>query len=219
VTNALFLVQGKSILTEIPAVEQEFANALARGEACIAGNAGLDNGREKLNGRDITGAAQKIYILGGTEAYLTRALGGKRGTAQKAWSLVELNHRFPDQKITDKVIAGEIPWESLDKEIMRKMAHGDKKNDVNPANAEEVAAYFKNPRSERVNDPKILDKPTMDGLIARFPVQIVQDVLFCVRHNKSDGLSKYIDHANAINALTQKLGLTPPPPTVVAEKK
>ena len=217
-TNAMFMVAGKPAILDVPYMEKEYTDALERGVDCLLSNQ-LDAGRERLNGGDIVAAAKRIFVLGGSEATLTRALAGKRGTAQKAWSLVELDHKFGELGIIDRIVKGELKWASFDKETLRRLARGNEKDAVLPGNEDEVKAYLDNPAKPDGNDPKILDKPKMDAMIARFPVAMIREVIFAIRNNRPEALTKYIDHAVAINALTEKLGLTPPPPPAVAEKK
>ena len=205
--NGARLVLGKPMITEFPAEVKQFTSELERGIACISGNALTDIGRLKLNGADIVSAAKKLYLLGAKEADLFRALG-QRGTAQKAWAIVELDTKFPVIGIVQSILDKPATWGALDKEKMRLLSKGSEKNGVPIGSAEEVAAYFENPKADPKNDPKILAKPQMDNLIARFPVKLVVAVLFAVRHNQAMNLEKFIPAAAEINALTDKLGLT-----------
>jgi len=205
---------GKTLLADWPVVVQDFESALERGLACIAGNVGIDNGRLKLGPADIVQSANRIYMLGGKEADLAKA-GFNRGMRQKLWVICDLNRKFPELNLVDRIVSGKIDFGPLDKEVMRILSQGQAKNNIEPAGLDEVSSYFDNPREKKKNDLKILSKTQMDNLIARYPVDIVRETLFAVRANKSQNLEKFIKFAEQINKLTRELGITVAPATPV----
>jgi len=210
IRNAALLTLGKEPVMEWPCTLVKYENALERGVACLAGNMSIDNGRLRVSVVDLIMTTMRLIAIGGIEADLVKA-GVKRGTAQKLVSLVNLNNKFKDLKLVEKVCNGDIDWGPLNKDTMRVLYQGQvetkTKEAKEPGTKAEVEEYFNNP-GDKKNAPKILSKPKMDAIINANPVEIICEVVFSIRHNHPENLSKFVDHADEINALTRKLGLT-----------
>lgn len=212
----------KPIHAELPVVEMKFDSPMHRLEVQMLENTGKTLGNKEPSPRDLLMVARRVLEYAGTEADLTRALGNKRGMAQKLWGIVLLNTRFPKLDIVNRMIlpateGRSLPW-GVDKEDLRKLVlrSDPKKLDLEnnklavggqppmkAATEEEVGTYFEKPKENGGNTAKIMARQNIEGLADNNPNHAVRLLGKAIITNNTDVIRPLNVFAPAFNALLE----------------
>jgi hypothetical protein len=208
----------------IPIEVREYEGELERLSRHTIENDWKDAGASKYSQTDYVRIGRKAVGCLGTEADLTRMIKS-RGTAQKVFAFAKLDSRFPDLNLVDRVLRDPpklsdkqkrypygkdcyVPFNVLDKEYLRRLLKGGKKDGVEfePAEkADEVESYVREAMEGKVNDnSKMLPKAQIKAGGDSHDCFIVRRVLRAVYDNDQKVFDRLRALAPAINeALTK----------------
>lgn len=196
-----------------------FENPLQRLLMQVADNDQATSGKLEISNVDRILAAQKVYKMGGIEADLSKSF--KRGMAQKLWAIVTLDNQHPGIGIIERMALPPehenfISW-GVDKEDMRNLAlRSDKaalekknaqlmtagKAPLLPATVAEVENYFKSPKANGGNKPKIMNREHIEGMATTHAIKIVQATAKAIMQNNQDLVAGYIPYQLLVNGVT-----------------
>lgn len=203
-----------------------FENPLQRLLMQVADNDQATSGKLEISNVDRILAAQKVFRMGGIEADLSKSF--KRGMAQKLWAIVTLDNQHPGIGIVERMALPPehenfISW-GVDKEDMRNLAlRSDatalaKKNatlttagksPLLPATEAEVEAYFKSPKANGSNKPKIMAREHIEAMSTNHAITIVKETAKAVMTNNQDIVAVYIPYPLLINGITEMVKVDP----------
>lgn len=208
----------------VPIEVREYEGELERLTRHAWENEYKDAGASKYSQTDYVLIARKAIGALGTEADLTRCLKS-RGTAQKCYAFAKLDSKFPTLKLVERVLADPpkldgkqkrypygkgcyIPFSTLDKEDLRRLLKGGKKEGIEYQPAEkpdEVESYVRAAMEGKKNDnAKMLPKANIKAGGDSHDCMIVRRVLSAVYNNEQKVFDKLRELAPAINeALTK----------------
>lgn len=196
--------------TQVAVYFKEHASEASRRESQLFENFGRDNAAKNLSGKEIMAATQLLYEVGYKESDLMRT-GLKRGMAQKVHRLFQLNSKFPDVKILERLQLDEtddrfIPW-GIDKEEIKSLLDcidpteaGKKQKPITTLSVVEeyFAALRKGERPE-----KAMNKDDFLELGQQSNIQLVKDVVEAYRTNDKDTLFRHAEATEAHNLVTE----------------
>ncbi len=192
-------IAGLPTESEIPFDIREYTSTLGWNADCVQENMLAIAGRRALGTADKVAAAVHLYEHAGRESDLVK-IGYKRGSAQKLFSFCRLNAAFPDEKILDRVIDGQIDFNGLDKEIMRSIAAS--------GDIQALKDYLNKPKA---NAPKVASGKEIRTYAEQNPVIVVKYVLNAVLANDMGRVNALIPHTKPLNEFWKSLnvGLEP----------
>lgn len=202
-----------------------YENPLQRLLDQVADNDQAASGKLEISNVDRILAAQKVFKMGGIEADLSKSF--KRGMAQKLWAIVTLDNQHPGIRIVERMALPPehedfISW-GVDKEDMRNLALRsdskalEKKNSqlmtagkaaLLPASVAEVENYFKSPKANGANKPKIMSREHIEGM-THHAITLVKETATAVMTNNQDVVAVYIPYPLLINGTTELVKVDP----------
>lgn len=210
----------QSVGTELNVQICTFENPLQRLLMQVADNDQAASGKLEISNVDRILAAQKVFKMGGIEADLSKSF--KRGMAQKLWTIVQLDNQHPQIEIVRRMALPPehedfISW-GVDKEDMRNLALRSnpealtKKNDqlvtagkaaLTVATPTEVEAYFRSPKANGANKPKIMERKYIEGMASNHGITIVKEAARAVMTNNQDLVAGYLQYPILINGVSE----------------
>ena len=211
------------ITTEIPVIVREYATPLAELAEQIGENELKSLGFNPTTAVDKLLAAKQAVELGATQSDLRTVF--KDGIGQKLWGVIQLNSRFPELGIIDRMKKkpdedGYIRLESvktadLPTMVLRSdpkaLAEKNEKNviqgkePIKPATVDDVARFFALPQKGAGNEPKVMKGDSIRGLAENFPIMPLRAMAKAVANNNTDGLKIYQAAALGFNLLDSLL--------------
>lgn len=218
------------ITTEIPVIVREYATPLAELAEQIGENELKSLGFNPTTAVDKLLAAKAAVELGATQSDLRTVF--KDGIGQKLWGVIQLNSRFPDMGIIQRMCLkpdddGYIRLESvktadLPTMVMRtdSKALAEKneklllqgKEQIKPATADDVARFFALPQKGTGNELKVMKGDSIRGLADNFPIMPLRAMAKAIASNNTDGLKVYQAAALGFNMLDSLLAEGDYPP-------
>lgn len=187
--QAILRKAGRDYMPDMFATVQSFGSMLDWQLACVNENVTKNVGARGLSDEDKVRAAVALYQSGGKESDLQHKAGFSRGMAQKLFAVARVNGAFPDSKIADRIIAGEVKLASCDKEVLRTIANSQSQEALD----------------EWLNGPKAVDRTNMaqrkdiQRLAEQSPILPVKLILNAVLSNNLAMLSDLLPKKDAIN--------------------
>lgn len=192
--NAVRIARGQEPITEVMVSVTAYASEADRRFACVFENTGKFDGVRTLSKPDMVAAARNLFERGVLEAQFRKAW--KAGTGQKLYALCRLDQTHEDLKIVDKIVSGDLSFDPLDKEEMRKLA-------ADPdTTSEDVQAYLDSPKKGG-NDSKMASKKDIQGL-QQHGVELVRMVATAIIRNDIRALDVLLSKKAAINEGVRK---------------
>lgn len=176
---------------------------------CVTENTRKSDGIKTLDWKDMVFSGKALFTALYKEARFREIY--KVGTAQKLYRFLQLDAKYPSLKLTEKVMADEIPVASCDKEEMKEML------DENAA-AEEVLEYCKAPLAGKKAPSKMTEKADIVAMSERCPILAVRYVLRAILENRIRDIEKMYPFTDAVNKATAQLTNVPAPVEAVETK-
>jgi hypothetical protein len=197
--NAIRLVLGKELITEIPAVINEWDNEKQRIEQNILENERKTEGMLKPSHADSMAAALLMYREGLNQAAFRRTF--KDGTGQKLWYLCQIDQKFPKLNITSDFVNGvEGALVTSYSPYSTKKLNGLLEKGITDSKVKE---YLSNPK-EGGNEPKMAQKSDIKGL-AQHGVNIIRETAEAIISNDVGKVRSYNDFCEEINAAVEAI--------------
>lgn len=230
---------GEPLTTVLPVQVCVFESDLERLETQTGENEFKTAGFIEMSTLDKLQAAKEMVELGAIQNDIRKAF--KDGTGQKLWGILQLNKRFPDLNLIERM--GRDPkdpsWinigavkndlsslitrtdpeelEEKNRKIRDKMKIQGKSDAAievelfQPAGRDDVEAYFMG-RKEEGNAEKIMKKDTIKGLSENFPARPLAKMAKAVYDNNVDVVKAYRVAAEGFNAIDSLLADNDYPP-------
>lgn len=188
--NAIAAKSGQEGVKNLPVVIREYANTKEQIIDNIRENTGKTEGAVRPGLADNIGAAKRLYQLGASPADIGRAFGLNRGATQKFAEVCKLDKAYPDLKIVDRIMSGEL-------ENAKSYTYS-KVNALlkDGASEEEVEDFLQNPTDKA---PKSMKRPDIVRIMDQCPVTLVKMVCLAILKDDASYIEKYVLAANAVN--------------------
>lgn len=181
--------KGLEAINALPVAVKTWDTPLAQVVACVRENTLKTAGSQNLRDWDLVNACRVAFRFGATQAEYRRMFGIKEGMSQKYHRLCQLDAKYPNLHIADRIVSGELETRLFDKEVVKKV--------LDEALTEEaVTEWLSTPRA---NDPKIMAKKAIVGLADQCPVALVALTAKAILSNDAKLLARAIAKAEAVN--------------------
>jgi hypothetical protein len=192
--NAIRLAMGEEPMTTLDFVVKVYTNEADRRIDNVLENTGKNDGVRRLSKADIIKAGRDLFEQGVKESMLRKVF--KDGTGQKLYATCSLDQSHPELKLVDRLITGQLAWDPLDKEELRKLVSSG-------AASGDVSSYFENPKGTNSNQTKMAKRKDIDGL-KNHGVEIVRFVAKAILADDLGALNVLLKHKDGINTAVRK---------------